>query len=62
MKTTFHQRNLYACQTIRNRLDTFERVRQSVIRRVQACIDSGGGCLEHLLWIVAGKHQELNSP
>jgi len=32
----------YACQTIRNCLGTFERVRQSVIRSVHACFDSGG--------------------
>jgi hypothetical protein len=34
---------------IRNRHWTFDRVLQSIIRRVQACIDSGAGNFEHLL-------------
>jgi hypothetical protein len=46
---TRHQRIFYACQTIRNRPGTLERVRQSMIRRVHACIDSGGGYFENLL-------------
>ena len=34
------------CQTSQG---TFERVRQSTIRHVSACIHSGGGHFEHLL-------------
>jgi hypothetical protein len=39
------------CQTLPNRQET-ERVRQSMIRCVHACMGSGGGHLDHLLWIV----------
>lgn len=35
--------HFYGCQTIRNHPRTFERVRQSVIRRAHACVPSGGG-------------------
>jgi hypothetical protein len=44
-----HQRTFYACQTIQNRPGTFEMAQQSMIRRVRAFIDSGGGHFEHLL-------------
>ncbi|KAM0730400.1 hypothetical protein ACS0PU_002729 [Formica fusca] len=44
-----HQRIVDACKTIRNRHGIFERVRQSVIRRVHACIETGGGHFEHSL-------------
>ena len=44
---SFHQRIDDACQTICDRPGTFERVWQSTIRRVQACIHSGGGYFEH---------------
>jgi hypothetical protein len=36
-----HGRMFDACQTIRNRPETFERVRQSVIRSDHVGIDSG---------------------
>ena len=36
-----HERMFDACQTIRNRPETFERARQSVIRSDHAGIDSG---------------------
>jgi len=36
-----HERMFDACQTIRNRPETFERVRHSVIRRDHTGIDSG---------------------
>jgi hypothetical protein len=36
-----HERVFDACQTIRNRPETFERVRQSIIRSDRAGIDSG---------------------
>jgi len=38
-----------AFQTIRNRPWTFEMARQSMIRRVHGCIDSGGRHFERLL-------------
>jgi hypothetical protein len=40
------QRIFYAYQTIRNHPRIIDRVRQSTVRRVDACTDSGGG---HLL-------------
>jgi len=45
---TIHQCNFYPCQTLRNLSGTSEWVRESMVRRVHACIDSGGGCFEHL--------------
>jgi len=45
---TLDQRIFDACQTIRSRSGTFERVRGSMIRRVHARIDSYGGYLQHL--------------
>ena len=44
---TRHERILYACQTVRKRLATFERVGQSVIRRSTCTLK-----WVHLLWIV----------
>jgi len=41
-----HRLYCKACQIIRNRLGT------AVNKSVTACIDSGGGCFEHLLWTV----------
>jgi hypothetical protein len=38
-----------ACQTIRNYPGIFERMRRSMIRIVEACIESHGGHFEHLL-------------
>lgn len=46
---TLHQRIVDACETIRNRHGIFERVQQSMIRHVHACIEAGGGHFEHLL-------------
>lgn len=43
------ERIFAACESIRNRPGIFERVRQSMTRRVYACIESGGGHFEHLL-------------
>jgi hypothetical protein len=37
-----------ACQTIRNYPGIFERMRRSMMRRVDACIESHGGHFEHL--------------
>jgi hypothetical protein len=46
---TLHQRNFYACESFRTFAGTFERVRQSVIRRIHAYADSSGGDFEHIL-------------
>ena len=45
---TLHQRDFDPCQTIRNAPG-----RQAMIRRVHACLDSGGGHFENLLRILA---------
>jgi len=50
---SLHQRNFYICQTLRNRPLTYDRVRQSIVRRVSACIDLDWGYFELLLWIVS---------
>jgi hypothetical protein len=44
-----HHRNVDACQTIRNYLGAFERMRRSMMRRVEAFIQSHGEHFEHLL-------------
>jgi hypothetical protein len=49
---TIHQHSLYACQIICTHPKTYERVWKSTVRHVCACINSGGGCFEHLLWTV----------
>jgi hypothetical protein len=46
---TIHHRNVEACQTIRNYPGIFGRMRRSMMRRVEACIESHGGHFEHLL-------------
>jgi hypothetical protein len=38
-----------ACQIIRNYPGIFERISRSMMRRVEACIESRGGHFEHLL-------------
>ena len=50
---TLHQRSFSACQTYRKRSETFEMVRQSVIRRVHACVDFGGRRFVRLLRTVS---------
>ena len=50
---TLHQRDFDPCQTIRKRSGTLGRVRHAMIRRVHACLDSGGGHFENLLRILA---------
>ena len=47
---TLHQRVIAACESIRHRLEVFERVRQSMIRRVHACVAANGRHFEHL-WV-----------
>jgi hypothetical protein len=44
-----HHRIVDACQTIRNHPGIFERMRGSMMRRVEACIESRGGYFEPLL-------------
>jgi hypothetical protein len=44
-----HHRIVDACQTIRNFPGIFQRMRLSMMRRVEACIESRGGHFEHLL-------------
>jgi hypothetical protein len=46
---TLHQCILYACHSIRNRPMSFEGIRRSMISRVKAFSDTGGGHCEHLL-------------
>jgi hypothetical protein len=43
-----HHRTVDACQTIRNYPGNFERIRRSMMRRVESCIESHGH-FEHLL-------------
>jgi hypothetical protein len=44
-----HRSIVDACQTVRNYLGTFERMRRSMMRRVEAPIEFRGGHFEHLL-------------
>jgi hypothetical protein len=44
-----HHRTVDTCQTIRNYPGIFERMRRSVMRCVEACIEFYGGHFEHLL-------------
>jgi hypothetical protein len=44
-----HHRNVDACQTIPNYPGIFERMRRSILRRVEACMESHGGNFEYLL-------------
>jgi hypothetical protein len=48
-EATLHHRIVDACQIIRNHPRIFERMRPSMMRRVEACIESHGGHFEHLL-------------
>jgi hypothetical protein len=45
----FHHRIVDACQTIRNYRGIFERMRRSMVRRVEACIETRRGHFEHSL-------------
>jgi hypothetical protein len=38
-----------ACQVIRDDNSVFERIRQSCVRRAQACTQNGGVQIEHIL-------------
>jgi hypothetical protein len=44
-----HHRIVDGCQTIRNYPDIFERMQWSMMRRVEACIESHGGNSEHII-------------
>lgn len=54
---TLHRRALIVCQTICNYPRIFERVRQSMIRRAQACIKSRGG---HFALLINASFQWCN--
>jgi hypothetical protein len=45
-----HHRTVDACQTIRSYPGIFERMRRSMMRRVEACIESHEGYSQHLLY------------
>jgi hypothetical protein len=45
----FHHRTVDACQTIRNCPGISERMRRSIMRRVEECAEPHGGKFEHLL-------------
>jgi hypothetical protein len=45
-----HHRIVAACQTIRCYPGIFERMRRSMMRRVEACTESHGGHFQHLLY------------
>jgi hypothetical protein len=58
-----HYRTVDACQTIRNCPGISEQMRRSMMRRVEACIESHGGHFEHLLWTYSFScNSELNVP
>jgi hypothetical protein len=44
-----HHRTADVCQTIRNYTGVFERMRRSMMRRIEACIGCHGGYFDHLL-------------
>jgi hypothetical protein len=46
---TLHRRIVDACQTIRSCPGICERMRRSVMRRVEACTESHGDNFEHIL-------------
>lgn len=46
-----HQRVMGPCETIRHRVEVFEKVRQSKIRRAHAYIEASIGYFEHLLCV-----------
>jgi len=46
---SLHQRIFCICQTLRNRRLTYDNVRQSIVRRVSACIGLDWGYFEILL-------------
>jgi hypothetical protein len=47
-EVTLHRRIVDGCQIIRNYPGIYERMRQSMMRRVETCIDSHGGHFEQL--------------
>jgi hypothetical protein len=49
IEDALHHRAVDACKTIRNCPAIFERMRPSMMRRVEACIECHGGHFEHLL-------------
>jgi hypothetical protein len=49
-KRQLYHCTLDACQTIRNYPGIFERMRRSMMRRIEACIESDGVHFEHLMY------------
>jgi hypothetical protein len=49
IEEALHHRIVDALRTIRNYPGTFERLRPSMMRRIEACIKSHGRHFEHLL-------------
>jgi hypothetical protein len=49
-EAALHHHTVDACQTIRNYPGSFERMRRSKMRRVEACTESHGGHFQHLLY------------
>ena len=45
---SLRQRIVNGCETIQNTPGIFQRVRQSMLRRAEACVESHGGHFEHL--------------
>jgi hypothetical protein len=43
------ERDQNACQVIRDDNLVFERISQKCVRRAQACVQNGGGHIQHLL-------------
>ncbi|KAJ8889626.1 hypothetical protein PR048_009126 [Dryococelus australis] len=54
---TLEQRVRVACDDIRVQAGTIERVRQSMMRRVDACIASNGGHFKHLFFLPVTERQ-----
>jgi hypothetical protein len=50
-EVALHHGILDTCQSIRNYPGIFERMRRSMMRRVEGCIESHGGHSEHLLQV-----------
>jgi hypothetical protein len=46
---SLNHRTLDACHTIRNYPSIFERMRRSMMRRIEACTEFHGGHFEHLI-------------
>jgi len=64
-EVTIHKRSFDASQAICSYFGTFERVRQSMIKRVHACFDLGRGHFKYFaceLWLYRGADELLARP